>query len=808
MTPTGGFNDLYPVVIMQCRGVNPDREDCWSSQYADGGGDPIGLSSSFLPDQNLPVETSPWVTSRFANTTTGRTFATPFRTFDGKYRATQITPGRWFVPGLSQNAPDLPAVDDWTPSTQNMRRGRTGSDGKGQMVTWVNTAFENPSIGCSDKSPCSLVVVPIKNRVCRTADYVTPAMAANCQLSSTKDSRAKSAYWQLLGNWYERYVFKLSFAPRTTPCAQRDDAAGLTGSELAAEAMRSWAMVRCAPSSPAALDYTRKWEPESRQQLGAAVPTAISPSGYVADGVLTNEPAAADDPATTARKPGYAPVAISGFAIHYNWEKSGGEPVPDVKLNARLVAKMFTQSYSLDYRVGGAGNRPVNPNVANNPQTLSTDPEFRQLNPDSSTWGTSNSQLTIPSARTDVILALTRWLWSDPAARAFLQGKPDQWGMTVNKTYRGWALPRDDYELKDGWVVPAGGPVSEVGTQPQQNAAQTSNSWAEASDDIMIGWPRSQVMKKLDDAVPDSPWVAKRSDRQAVGARALVGLTVTSEVEKTGMRSALLQNSAGEFVAPNTESLYYALDGATVDTSSGAWRINHAAMDKRGYPGTMITYAAVPTTTLKGQSPKRYADTLRWIANEGQQYGPEPGQLPDGYLALTDPMKEQVAKVADAVENQTGTVPIPPDHQDPLPPPKDPTPDDPQTNNPDDPTNTPGQSQIQPPPGDTNTTAPSSDNGKTSNTPTTPGATPSAAGTKQPALATGSTKPVSAITKGESLGWLAWGIPALLMAGLLAGVASPGIRVIAQPDHPVRRGVIAGGNYLAGLARRGRRRNG
>jgi hypothetical protein len=276
-------------------------------------------------------------------------------------------------------------------------------------------------------------------------------------------------------------------------------------------------------------------------------------------------------------------------------------------------------------------------------------------------------------------------------------------------------------------------------------------------------------------------------------------MSTTSELEKLGMRSALLQNSAGDYVGPNLESMTYALDGATVDQSSGVWRINHAAMDKRGYPGTMITYAAVPTSTLKGTAPKRYADMIRWMSTDAQVYGADAGQLPDGYLALTEPMKAQAAKVADAVEKQTGTPPIPPKNHDPLPRPKDPTPKDPHTPNPDQP-HTPRQ--VQPRPG-TTTTAPN--NGKTG--PTTPVATPSGSGTQQPVQAIGSPKPVSAITKGESLGWLTWGIPALLLAGLLAGVASPGIRLIAQPGHPVRRVLGAGGNYLASLIRRGRRRN-
>jgi hypothetical protein len=97
------------------------------------------------------------------------------------------------------------------------------------------------------------------------------------------------------------------------------------------------------------------------------------------------------------------------------------------------------------------------------------------------------------------------------------------------------------------------------------------------------------------------------------------------------------------------------------------WRINYAGMDKRGNPGTMITYAAVPTSTLKEASPTRDAETLRWVSTEGQVYGAEPGELPNGYLAVTDSRRKQTAKVADAVERQIGGSVIPPKGKDPLP---------------------------------------------------------------------------------------------------------------------------------------------
>ena len=51
------------------------------------------------------------------------------------------------------------------------------------------------------------------------------------------------------------------------------------------------------------------------------------------------------------------------------------------------------------------------------------------------------------SSDSDVIEALTTYINDDPTARAWLDGKPDQWGMVVNPAYKGIALPVDQWPL-------------------------------------------------------------------------------------------------------------------------------------------------------------------------------------------------------------------------------------------------------------------------------------------------------------------------------------------------------------------------
>jgi hypothetical protein len=54
------------------------------------------------------------------------------------------------------------------------------------------------------------------------------------------------------------------------------------------------------------------------------------------------------------------------------------------------------------------------------------------------------------------------------------------------------------------------------------------------------------------------------------------------------------------------------------------------------YPGTMVVYAAVPTTGLPATDAKDYASLLQFAATSGQDPGLGVGQLPPGYLPMTN----------------------------------------------------------------------------------------------------------------------------------------------------------------------------
>ncbi len=160
-------------------------------------------------------------------------------------------------------------------------------------------------------------------------------------------------------------------------------------------------------------------------------------------------------------QPVYAPVAISGLTIAVNIESQAafnatdpevirreGRRITDVKLNARLVAKLLTHSYRRAVGLGQADH------VAGNPSDLTQDKEFLDLNPVSFKQQffpnvVATAVVSLQSA--DATEALWAWIDSDPDARSFLDGVADPNGMKVNPFYKGDALslPTDFFPKQD-----------------------------------------------------------------------------------------------------------------------------------------------------------------------------------------------------------------------------------------------------------------------------------------------------------------------------------------------------------------------
>jgi hypothetical protein len=352
---------------------------------------------------------------------------------------------------------------------------------------------------------------------------------------------------------------------------------------------------------------------------------------------------------------GYAPTAVTGFSIGYVIDRpdNAGE-FTDLRLNARLIAKLLTQSYL------GSDLGRGHPGIGDNPLGLMNDPEFIALNPGLSQISQeAGATLLSLSNSSDVIEQLTDYIAHDKAAMEWVNGKADPWGMKVNPNYKKISLPRSEWPLLDDYI-----PQTE-NTCRQNNPAvyftqlaapvTTMRKIAEA---LLDGWPNVQTRCDVD--LTTGGYKVGRIDRQSYGARFMLGLVSLGDVERYGLRSAALETKPGQYVAPSDESLGAAVALAEQKKDSEPIVLDQGEVRKAGnaYPGTMVVYTAARLANLPDEDAAKVAQFIRVSTSEGQRTGTGNGELPAGFLPIkktgvTAKLYDEAQRVATAVEKQT-----------------------------------------------------------------------------------------------------------------------------------------------------------
>lgn len=368
---------------------------------------------------------------------------------------------------------------------------------------------------------------------------------------------------------------------------------------------------------------------------------------------------------------GYAPTAITGFAVGYVVDQPNnlGE-LTQLKLTPRLLAKLLTNSYS-----AFPDKRDRRPGLTDNPMGINLDPEFQALNPDATTKDIqAAAALMSISVSSDVMWRLTDYMNRDAEARAFLDGNPDPWGMLVNPAYKGLKLPVADWPLNDTWRVTRGEKCVTENTTPlstQLAAPVTSlRTIAEALIDAapLMQTKAAEVLVETNGA---SSWICKysRPDRLGLGQRMMMGIVDLGDADRFGLRTAALQTSATNsgqkftsdagrtFAAPDQAGLRDALGAYTPAAKSAPFAFDPKKIGKQAYPGTMVVYTAAKLTGLNVTKAKNVASFIRIATTEGQVPGRNNGQLPGGYLPLaktgsTAALWRQAQTVANLIEEQ------------------------------------------------------------------------------------------------------------------------------------------------------------
>lgn len=472
----------------------------------------------------------------------------------------------------------------------NWQDNVTSPDGTGQVSIQVFTKRESAGLGCDATSPCSIVVVPNYGR-------------APNDLGPTED--LMDAPWA----WERRTVVPLSFLPVDAACPLDGDSLGVEGSPMAAPALASWRGRTCTLADDAIqLDYTSIGEPQTRSDVGSST----TATGLVIDPL---EDAAAEEAGVV-----YAPVAVTSLVVAFQIDDANGKPVTHMQLDPRLVAKLITASYRSGADPAVLQNRPYN---------IFSDPEFLDLNPDVD-WpsGAPGNHVLLLGDLSDTTSALTRWIVADKDARDFLAGKPDPWGMTVNKNYQDVAMPFASFPLLDPLLSNSFAPVQELDALSRQLS--------------IAQFPGGLVVNQ------DGQNITVKQPRQNPGSREVIGIIDAASAQRFQLSTAALRNPSGAFVTPTVDSMTAAIKDAQVNPDGVTRQVDLDSDDPAAYPLTLQVSAALSTKAEESER-QHMASFLSYAGGAGQVLGDKIGDLPSGYAPLTPKLEEQLDEARDAV---------------------------------------------------------------------------------------------------------------------------------------------------------------
>jgi hypothetical protein len=666
-----GLDQEYPVVVMQCRGRDDASlpaaqqlrpETCWTSTVQQ------------RSQVQVPDGIAAWRADRHADASAKGPLSGLAElpkecvgALDGF--STHVTPfvaanGTTYPSCSSDTMAPEAAVDASFPPAE--QAGFTTTEGKGELQFEVRSAIENESLGCTDAVPCSIVVVPVTGLSC---DQTTSRqLNATCRKqgrfeagSSNFDGQAvddsvSTRYWWSESNWRNRFSVPITFGPAANVCSVLDDRepVGFYGSELMTQATLQWAPAYCLRKDRFRFQHNVLPDVASFQLMQQGeVPGAFVSSKKEVEGA-----------APTA----YAPTAVTGFAVSYVIdEPDNAGQFTDLRLNARLLAKLLTQSYR------GSDLGTGHPGMGANPLSVNTDPEFQALNPGLTDRPIESAAVLMSlSESSDVIAGISRYIQDDPEAAAFVKGSADPWGMRVNPSYKGLRLPVDEWPLKDDYR-----PVTKQECVKQNNdtpyltrLAAPVTSFAKISDALLDNWPLAQT-KCSGQGTEQFPYVLGRGDRQGIGNRFLIGVTTLGDARRFGLDTAALQTtrkaptgsfstSGRTFVEPSDATLAKAVGTARATGRTQPFALTDQGVRAAdGYPGTQVVYTAAKTSGLDRATARTVASFIRTATTEGQRRGSGNGFLPDGYLPITrtGPTKALFAsaqRAAADVEAQVG----------------------------------------------------------------------------------------------------------------------------------------------------------
>jgi hypothetical protein len=514
-------------------------------------------------------------------------------------------------------------------SSNEVGAAPTGADGSGMVNFEVQTSLEARHLGCGlddgygSGAPCYLVLVP-RGELDLDGN---PAAESSGKINGSPLS---------LSAWRNRVVIPLSFAPVSVSCPLGQQEVRVVGNDVIAKAFSSWQPALCQTGTT--YGFSRIGDDEARQQI-TGTGLGASHIGLVSGAMKGSDPDAAGID--------YAPVAQSALVVAFNIDYSlaedsplyaskNGTKVRDLRLNQRLLAKLLTQSYREDNPGAGWGNEVVQAN----PRALTVDPEFVALNPDFATFNRVYPQgLFVPFGNSDVYQHVWQWVIANPDAKAFIDGTPDPWGMTVNPTYQALGLTTGEAppnfpktELRTYSVDPVNIPAyGSLELRPYFNSLNETATRILRAD--------GNVKTLFDTNKRPLPGQYVAYPPQAIGQRFSIGITDMATAVRFGLDIASLQGTvSNNFVYPTEGTVAKAIDSWTPVASNGVATPTWSVPVSDAYPLSEMAYAAVSICYATDDERAVYQDLIEWMtaSDGGQAQGDAPGQMPRGYFPISD----------------------------------------------------------------------------------------------------------------------------------------------------------------------------
>lgn len=679
-----GTNAQNYLQAMQCWGPDPladnFRETC---QWGGRVGPSNGLGNSVYPDNVLRVSSING--DPFNPTTTGDV---PFRTAGG----TTIT-GK---PRLVNGQPTFDLLSIFGPSTTNeVTSARVSAAGTGYFDFETQTADQAPQLGCGSPSHlrCWLVVVP------RGTVFGGNGVECSGMLDS-RNNYEPYAYGRRnsyqggspistgCDYWDNRITIPLDFTPLGTTCEIGSTEQRVVGSQLMVGAMSSWQPALCNTLNTT---FSFSTNPDAIAREQVLETSTNSPGlGYVGFPLSSGELSTQDERDLLAKtKLTYAPVAVSAVVLAFVAEFDGGRE-ESLVLSPRLMAKFLTQSYKFTVpwnTTDPSKNFAHLPAVNQSYSYLYQDPDFQELNPTNYYKFTTNPAIVLPGpSGADAIRQVWRWILADSDAVAFLDGTADPWGMEVNPYYRALGDPKavvpwwldanleyvatpterkvgltkidgtpeklssavlDIFPRNDESLVPLNRTVERTRFDSLQYAPYAENLIL-AARQAFRAEPNSKTVwdsTKLSQAGDQGDWIS--SGAQVPGQKFMIAVTDSPSALRYSLSTAALTlantDTAVEATPDAMAAALSALEPTSVDVVK---QINPPKVPETGYPLTVVTYAAVNLSKSTVTSRLNISGMLMQITTAGQVQGSGTGQLPAGYIPLTEDLAAQAAASA------------------------------------------------------------------------------------------------------------------------------------------------------------------